>query len=86
MSYPNLAGSPYAYTYVIGKPLSIIEAYQYKEVNPNSGLYIFNSKDPNNPVYPDDLYALKKQVLSFMAAPKIPFLLKIGNWISFFNS
>ncbi|HSZ33091.1 MAG TPA: SusC/RagA family TonB-linked outer membrane protein, partial [Puia sp.] len=59
VSYPNLAGSPFAHKYVIGQPLSIVQAFHYTGVDPASGLYVFESKDPNNPVYPDDLHAIK---------------------------
>ena len=59
LSYPNLAQSPFANSYVIGKPVTIYEAYHYIGVDPSSGLYVFESKDPNNPVYPDDLRAIK---------------------------
>ena len=59
LSYPNLAGSPFAHLYVVGQPLTVVNAFHYEMVNPQSGLYIFDSKDPNNPVYPDDLHAYK---------------------------
>ena len=59
VSYPNLAGSPFAYRYAVGQPLSVLDAYHYTGVNTASGLYNFEAKDPNNPVYPDDLHALK---------------------------
>ncbi len=60
VAYPNLAGSPYAHKYVVGEPLSIFESFHYTGVDPASGLYVFDSKDPNNPVYPDDLKTMKK--------------------------
>jgi TonB-dependent starch-binding outer membrane protein SusC len=59
VSYPNLAGSPFAYRYAVGQPLSVLDAYHYTGVNTISGLYNFEAKDPNNPIYPDDLHALK---------------------------
>jgi TonB-dependent starch-binding outer membrane protein SusC len=59
LSYPNLAGSPFAYTYVIGQPLSVYQSFHYNQVSSITGLYTFDSKDPNNPVYPDDLHAIK---------------------------
>ncbi|HEV3252731.1 MAG TPA: SusC/RagA family TonB-linked outer membrane protein, partial [Puia sp.] len=59
VSYPNLAGSPFANTYVIGQPLTVVNAFHSMGVDPVSGMYIFEAKDPNNPIYPDDLHALK---------------------------
>jgi len=60
ISYPNLAGSPYAHKYVVGQPLTLFESFHYTGVDPVSGLYKFDAQDPSNPVYPDDLKALKK--------------------------
>ena len=60
LNYPGLSGSPYANTYVVGKSLSILKAYHYTGVNAQTGLYSFQSKDPANPVYPDDLKAVKQ--------------------------
>jgi TonB-linked SusC/RagA family outer membrane protein len=41
LSFPNLAASPYATTYVIGKPTSVVFGYRYKDVNPTTGLFEF---------------------------------------------
>jgi len=59
VSFPNLAESPYSDLWVIGKPLSISNSFHYTGVDPKTGLYVFDSKDPANPVYPDDLKAIK---------------------------
>jgi TonB-linked SusC/RagA family outer membrane protein len=58
VSYPNLAGSSYSTTYVVGQPLQIRLGYEFKGVDPASGFYQFLGKDgklTSNPVYPDDL-------------------------------
>jgi TonB-linked SusC/RagA family outer membrane protein len=39
LSFPNLAASPYADQYVIGKPTSVVFGYRYKDVNPTTGLF-----------------------------------------------
>jgi len=39
LSFPNLASSSYANTYVIGKPTSEIIGYKFKGVNPQTGLF-----------------------------------------------
>ena len=43
VSYPNLSGSPYAYTYVEGMPLSIVKAYDLVRVDPETGLNVWRS-------------------------------------------
>ncbi|ANI90804.1 hypothetical protein A9P82_14530 [Arachidicoccus ginsenosidimutans] len=45
VAYPNLAGSSYATTYVIGQPLNIVRSYIYEGVDPETGRYTF--KDTN---------------------------------------
>lgn len=39
LSFPNLAGSPYADIYQLGQPTSIVFGYRYKDVNPTTGLF-----------------------------------------------
>ena len=39
LSFPNLASSSYASSYVIGQPTSINIGYRYKGVNPQTGLF-----------------------------------------------
>jgi TonB-linked SusC/RagA family outer membrane protein len=45
LAFPNLANSSYASYYEIGQPTSIIYGYNYKDVNPTTGLFEFYSKD-----------------------------------------
>jgi TonB-linked SusC/RagA family outer membrane protein len=39
ISYPNLAGSSYASTYVVGEPLTISRRYKFVGVDPETGFY-----------------------------------------------
>jgi hypothetical protein len=39
LSFPNLAGSSYAYQYVLGKPVSEEFGYRYDGINPQTGLF-----------------------------------------------
>ena len=41
ISFPNLEGSVYANQYVIGQPLGILKVYEFKGVNPTTGIYEF---------------------------------------------
>ena len=60
VSFPGLSSSTYAYTYVVGKSLFIHELYHNTGVNPQTGLYSFETKNANgNPSYPQDLQASK---------------------------
>ena len=56
ISYPGLAASNYKYTYAIGYPLSMNEAYQYLGVNPQTGVdqYFSPTGPTNNPTRPPD--------------------------------
>jgi TonB-linked SusC/RagA family outer membrane protein len=60
LSYPDLASSPYAYSYVVGKSLSIRELYHYTGLSPQTGLYTFETKNANGlPSWPQDLFVTK---------------------------
>lgn len=45
LDFPGLKNSPYANTFVIGQPLSIMKLYQSAGVDPLTGLYLFNKAD-----------------------------------------
>jgi TonB-dependent starch-binding outer membrane protein SusC len=56
LSYPGLDSSSYAYYYSIGKSLFSKAVYQYTGVNPQNGVYTFDTKNANGqPSYPQDL-------------------------------
>lgn len=39
LSFPNLAGSSYDYSYVLGKPTSEVQGFRFKGLNPQTGLF-----------------------------------------------
>jgi len=41
LAFPNLENSSYSDTYIVGKPTSVVIGYQYKGVNPQTGLFEF---------------------------------------------
>jgi len=45
LAFPNLANSTYANVYEIGQPTSIIYGYRYKDVNPQTGLFEYYTKN-----------------------------------------
>lgn len=54
LSYPNLSGSTYANTYVVGQPLTISKSYHSTGINPETGLYQFFDVDGNNVINTQD--------------------------------
>jgi len=53
LSFPGIATSSYASTYIVGQPLSVIQGYKFVGVNPTTGLYQFltaNGTPTYNPV------------------------------------
>jgi TonB-linked SusC/RagA family outer membrane protein len=55
VKFPNLETSSYASRLVIGQPLNIMKVFHFTGVNPQTGIYEFESKtDPVNPQYPED--------------------------------
>ena len=59
VAFPGLETSAYANIYSLGKPLSVVKAYQFDGVNPQTGTYQFVSQshagDTSSPAYPSDL-------------------------------
>lgn len=47
LSFPNLAGSTYATTYVVGESLFTSSVYHYLGVNPQTGVYDYDDLDGN---------------------------------------
>jgi TonB-linked SusC/RagA family outer membrane protein len=41
LAFPGLESSPYAFYYVIGKSVNIVNGYKYRDVNPTTGLFEF---------------------------------------------
>ena len=60
VSYPNINSSPFANTYAIGQPLSILFKYQQTGVDPATGIYSFTDVDKNGTInFPNDAQFLK---------------------------
>jgi TonB-linked SusC/RagA family outer membrane protein len=45
LSFPDLASSSYVSTYAVGQPLNLFFGYQYKGVDPQIGVYVFEDKN-----------------------------------------
>jgi TonB-linked SusC/RagA family outer membrane protein len=65
ISYPNIAGSPYAYQFEVGKPLSIQRAIHYTGVDPQTGLYTFEDFDGDGEITTMDAQFLKSITQDF---------------------
>jgi TonB-linked SusC/RagA family outer membrane protein len=65
LSYPNLAQSPYANAYQVGKPLGMLYLFHYVGIDPLTGQYQFQDKNKDGQItinyshegVADDLYA-----------------------------
>jgi TonB-linked SusC/RagA family outer membrane protein len=61
LSFPNIEGSSYANTYVVGKSLFIKNLYNLTGVDAQTGVYSFKDVNKDNAITtPEDLLALKK--------------------------
>jgi len=61
ISFPNIEGSSYANTYVVGKSLFIQKLYHNEGVDPQTGLYVFDDVNKDNRISsPSDLQAIKE--------------------------
>jgi TonB-dependent starch-binding outer membrane protein SusC len=76
VSFPNLSSTSYADRYVVGKSLFIQELYHYTGVNPQTGLYSFQTKGPNRPEYPQDLILTKPVTQKYYGGFNNEFLYK----------
>lgn len=45
VSFPDLAGSTYANQYIIGRPTSILQLYNYEGIDPETGVYTFTDQN-----------------------------------------
>lgn len=60
ISFPGLAGSTYAQTYIIGEPTSIVKLFQYEGINPTTGQYVFTDFNKDGKISsPDDTMAVR---------------------------
>ncbi|XHR94283.1 SusC/RagA family TonB-linked outer membrane protein [Mucilaginibacter sp. UC70_90] len=55
VSFPGLATSSYKSVYIEGKSLSVIQAYKYLGVDPQTGLYTFEDVNKDGVIYTGDL-------------------------------
>jgi len=67
IAFPNLAGSGYANTYIVGKSIFMQKVYQYARVNDTTGVYQYASKSgpTSKPSYPGDQIASKPLTQQF---------------------
>lgn len=55
ISFPGIEASSYTNILIVGKPITILKKFHFVGVDPNTGLYYFDSKtNPFNPQTPDD--------------------------------
>ena len=60
-SFPNIATSSYANTYIVGQDLSVVKSYSFIGVDPNTGLAMFRTNNSNGiPSFPADIVVAGK--------------------------
>lgn len=101
IAFPDLANTSYASQFIIGKPISIIKAYDFLGVDPLTGHYLYNDKS-GNPISAPDF--LSDQTVLLTSYPRFyggfqnsvsyyglqidflfQFVKQIGNNYSFYN-
>jgi TonB-linked SusC/RagA family outer membrane protein len=66
VSFPDLAGSTYANSYIVGHPTSIVKVYNYEGIDPETGLYSFTDyNNDGNISSPDDTKAIEDMGIKF---------------------
>ena len=56
LEYPNLEGSPFANTFVVGESLDITKTNRFLGVNPQNGVYEFQDEDEDGNIsFPNDV-------------------------------
>ena len=66
LEYPDLENSPYASTYVVGEPLSVLSGYKYTGVDPTTGVYSFGDVNGDGFLsFPDDVQVLGDLTVDF---------------------
>ncbi|MFS4474159.1 SusC/RagA family TonB-linked outer membrane protein [Chryseobacterium sp. T20] len=79
LSFPGLAGSPYANQYVIGQPTNILKLYQLQGINPTTGQYQFTDFNGDGKISaPDDRQIIENIGIKFFGGWNNTF--KYKNW------
>lgn len=79
VSYPNLAGSPYANKYIVGRSLFIQKLFHYTGVDSKTGLYTFQDKNGDNEISrPDDQIGVKEISQKFFGGLQNSF--QLNSW------
>jgi TonB-linked SusC/RagA family outer membrane protein len=86
ISYPNIAGSPYANVYTVGRSLYARKLFHYTGVDPQKGIYTFQDVDKDGQItYPNDLISVKEIAQDFFGGFQNRFQYKGFQLIIFFQ-
>ncbi|WP_286856723.1 MULTISPECIES: SusC/RagA family TonB-linked outer membrane protein [Sphingobacterium] len=79
LSFPGLAGSPYASQYSIGSSTQIVKLYQLEGINPQTGLYQFTDFNGDGKISsPDDRQVIEDLQIKFFGG--INNSIRYKNW------
>jgi TonB-dependent starch-binding outer membrane protein SusC len=60
IAFPGITGSAYQNLYSIGQPLSLYKSFHYRDVDPKTGIYVFEDVDNDGSIsYPNDILPIK---------------------------
>jgi TonB-linked SusC/RagA family outer membrane protein len=83
LSFPNLAASSYANTYVIGQPTNVVFGFKFKGLNPTTGLYEFYDRNGKATSNPNFEYASQGGDLAPITNTQVKYMGGFGNTFSY---
>jgi TonB-linked SusC/RagA family outer membrane protein len=83
LSYPNLSSSPFAYSYVVGKPTSEVIGYKFAGVNPATGLFNYYTSKGQDTISPTYGLASQGGDLAPIADREVKYMGGFGNTFSY---
>ncbi|HTJ12573.1 MAG TPA: SusC/RagA family TonB-linked outer membrane protein [Dinghuibacter sp.] len=83
LSFPNLAGSSYDYSYVLGKPTSEVLGFQYKGLNPQTGLFEYYTSKGQTTNTPNGSLASQGGDLVPIADREVKYMGGFGNTLTY---
>lgn len=83
LSFPNLAGSSYDYTYVLGKPTSEVQGFRFKGLNPQTGLFEYYTSKGQTTNTPNGVLASQGGDLVPIGDREVKYMGGFGNTLSY---
>ncbi|RQO74464.1 SusC/RagA family TonB-linked outer membrane protein [Pedobacter sp. KBW06] len=85
LAFPGLENSPYAYVYTLGKSVNTVKGFNYKGVNPTTGLFEFHKPNGELTSTPNDELSEKGGDIVPLADLQPKFIGGLGNTFTYKN-